>query len=91
MTAGPPVERPRADIYSAIQRALDCLQDVGEAELGAAPLIETYWRRIEALEPIAAEEHKRGRRIPPKSTDVPVKLRAAAVQLNGLARKLDRR
>ena len=79
-----PVEHPRRTVYACLQRALDCVQDVGERELEgrAGSMIEIYWNRIGVL------ENRYGRE--PSSVDVVQKLRAAARQLSAAADKLER-
>lgn len=76
--ASRPTESPRKTVPDCIMRALVCLEDA--ATLEDMDMVELYETRITALV----------RTTPPRSVDVPVKLRAVATQLNQIARLYER-
>lgn len=76
--ASKPTESPRKSVPDCIMRALVCLEDAATHE--DMDMIEIYENRISALV----------RAVPPRSVDVPVKLRAVATQLNQIARLYER-
>lgn len=76
--ASKPTESPRKTIYDCIMRSLICLEDAATDD--DEDMIEIYEKRISALV----------RATPPRSVDVPVKLRAVATQLNQMARLYER-